>query len=98
MTDSQALAATDTPQTGSRTLGGLSVDPRLQETLGRTKEAALGYYGQAMDRLDGLVERVPAGMQGRARSTLAVARQRPLLTTLAVAGLGLLLAGAARRR
>ena len=97
MTDTQALT-TDTPSAKAGGLGRISIDPRVQETLGRTKDAALGYYGQAMDRLDGLVERVPAGMQGRARSTLAVARQRPLLTTLAVAGLGLLLAGAARRR
>lgn len=66
----------------------------FEDARGRSLET----YGKAMDRLDGLAERAPERFRTQAHSAVAAARKRPLVTTLAVAGLGLLLAGVGRRR
>ena len=81
-------------------LGGMIDERRAQagDALNQYKGKALGVYGQAMDKLDSLVVHAPAGLQERARSTIAVARRKPLLTTAIVAGLGLLLLRSGRRR
>lgn len=80
--------------------GSLIGDQKLQleGAFEDAKGRSLDTFGRAMDGLDGLVSRAPANIQPQARSAIEAARQRPLLTTLAVAGLGLLLAGAAGRR
>ncbi len=80
--------------------GGALGERRRQagEALTQAKGAALDVYGQAMDRLDSLVVHAPAGLQDRARSTIAAARRKPILTTAIVAGLGLLLLRSGRRR
>ena len=81
-------------------LGGMIGDSKLKMdgAINQAKGKALNVYGQAMDKLDGLVEYAPAGMQEQARSTLATARRKPLLTTAIVAGIGFLLLRAGRRR
>lgn len=71
---------------------------RAEGTLNQVKSKAQDLYGQAMDQLDRLVEKAPVGMQDRARSTLEVARRKPLLTTAIVAGLGIILARSGSRR
>ena len=84
-------------QTG---LGTLTDNPNLELTgrLNQAKGKAEAFYGETIDRLDHMVDRVPADLQDPARSGLAFARRKPLLTTAIVAGLGLLLAGVGRRR
>lgn len=81
-------------------LGRLTGDSKLQldGALAQAKGTALDVYGQAMDGIDRLIDKAPVGLQDRARSTLEVARRKPLLTTAIVAGLGLLLANSGRRR
>lgn len=84
-------------QTG---LGTLTDNPKL-ELKGRLNQArgkAQEMYGHAIDGLDRLVEKAPSDIQDPARTGLEFARRKPLLTTAIVAGLGLLLAGAGRRR
>jgi len=84
-------------QTG---LGTLTDNPKL-ELKGRLNQArgkAQEMYGQVIDGLDRLVEKAPSDIQDPARTGLEFARRKPLLTTAIVAGLGLLLAGAGRRR
>ena len=80
--------------------GGSFAERRQQagEKLTQVKDGYLGVYGQAIDKLESLVPHAPAAVQEHARSTIAVARKRPLLTTAIVAGLGLLLLGGRRRR
>ena len=72
-------------------LGALTDNPKLEIK-------AQDMYGQAIDGLDRLVERAPSDLQDPARTGLEFARRKPLLTTAIVAGVGLLLAGAGRRR
>ena len=93
-------AATEFDGKAKNGLGKIFGDSKLQMDgkLDEAKGAALNVYGQAMDGLDGLVRYAPAQYQDRARSTIAAARKRPILTTAIVAGLGLLLARAGRRR
>ncbi len=71
---------------------------RVEGAYNQAKGKAGELYGRAMDELDRLVERAPVGLQDRARSTIEVARRKPLLTTAIVAGLGLLLARSSIRR
>jgi uncharacterized protein YjbJ (UPF0337 family) len=93
-------AATEFEGKAKNGLGELLGDSKLQldGRLDQAKGAALNAYGQAMDKLDSFVEYAPPSVQGHARSTIAAARKRPLLTTAIVAGLGLLLLGGRRRR
>ena len=86
-----------TTQTG---LGKLTDNPKLElkGRLNQAKGKAKDMYGQAIDGLDRLVEKAPSDIQAPARTGLEFARRKPLLTTAIVAGLGLLLAGAGRRR
>ena len=81
-------------------LGRLTGDSKLQldGKLNEAKGKYLGAYGKGLDRLDGLVERAPTDLREPARIGLEFARKKPFLTTAIVAGLGLLLAGAGRRR
>lgn len=72
----------------------LQVEGAYNDAKGRSLES----YGKAIDALDRLVEKVPVDYQPRAREALGVARRKPLLTTLGVAGVGLLLAGMLGRR
>ena len=50
-----------------------------------------------MDAVDRLVEKAPENYRPKAREVAAAAREKPLLTTLSVAGVGLLLAGIVSR-
>ncbi|WP_339930821.1 CsbD family protein [uncultured Brevundimonas sp.] len=81
-------------------LGALTDNPKLEikGRLNQAKGKAQDIYGQAIDGLDRLVERAPSDLQDPARTGLDFARRKPLLTTAIVAGVGLLLAGAGRRR
>ena len=93
-------AATEFKGEAQNGLGGLIGDRKLQfdGAVNQAKGKALDVYGQAMDKLDGLVQHVPASMQEQARSTIATARRKPILTTAIVAGIGLLLLRSGRRR
>ena len=93
-------AATEIRGKAKNGLGEFLGDSKLQldGRLDQAKGAALNAYGQAMDKLDGLVTHAPAGVQDQARSAIAAARKRPILTTAIVAGLGLLLLRSGRRR
>ena len=93
-------AATEFGGKAKNGLGEMLGDSKLQidGRLDQAKGAALNVYGQAMDAAEGLVQYVPEGFQDRARSTIAAARKRPLVTTAIVAGLGLLLMRSGRRR
>lgn len=72
----------------------LQADGKINEIKGHAKDA----YGRVIDGLDGLVDKAPASVQGKARSGLDFARRKPLLTTGIVAGLAVLLGGLGRRR
>ena len=93
-------AATEFEGKAKNGLGELLGDSKLQldGRLEQAKGKALNVYGQAMDKLESYVDYAPAGLQEQARSTIAVARRKPLLTTAIVAGLGLLLLRSGRRR
>lgn len=95
-----APLAGSTTDTASNGFGRFATDQKAQlsSAFDDARGRSLDTYGKAMDKLDGLVGRAPERFQPQARSAIAAARQRPLLTTLAVAGLGILLAGAARGR
>ncbi|QTC93106.1 CsbD family protein [Brevundimonas goettingensis] len=81
-------------------LGKLTGDTRLQldGKLDQVKGKYLDGYGKVIDGLDGFVAKAPTDLQEPARVGLDFARKKPFLTTAIVAGLGLLLAGAGRRR
>jgi len=81
-------------------IGRLTGDSKLQldGKLAEVKGKYLNVYGRGLDRLDGLADRAPADLQEPVRTGLDFARRKPFLTTAIVAGLGLLLAGAGRRR
>jgi hypothetical protein len=87
-------------QTNGSGFSGALGERRRQagEALTQAKDGYLGVYGQAMDKLEGLIPHAPEGVQETARTTIAAARKRPLLTTAIVAGLGLLLLRGGRRR
>jgi uncharacterized protein YjbJ (UPF0337 family) len=67
----------------------LQVEGAYNDAKGRSLET----FGKAMDAVDRLVEKAPAGYRDKARTVAAEARKRPLVTTLSVAGVGLLLMG-----
>lgn len=101
MTDQRIDGAADTltgrVQNGLGRLTGdskLQLEGRFNEYKGKARDA----YGRVIDGLDGLVAKAPADLQDPARRGLDFARRKPLLTTAIVAGLGLLLSGAGRRR
>lgn len=81
-------------------LGNLTGDSKLQADgkLNQVKGKYLDGYGKVIDRLDGYAAKAPTDLQEPARVGLEFARKKPFLTTAIVAGLGLLLAGAGRRR
>ena len=81
-------------------LGKLTGDSKLQfdGKLDQVKGKYLDGYGKVIDRLDGFAGKAPSDLQEPARIGLEFARKKPFLTTAIVAGLGLLLAGAGRRR
>jgi len=95
--DGPASTLTGKVQNG---LGRLTGDSKLQldGKLNEVKGKYLDGYGRAIDGLDGLVAKAPADLQEPARVGLEFARKKPFLTTAIVAGLGLILAGAGRRR
>ena len=65
----------------------LQVEGAYNDAKGRSLET----FGKAMDSVDRLVEKVPVDYRDKARTVAAEARKRPLVTTLSVAGVGLLL-------
>ncbi|KAK0340738.1 hypothetical protein LTR94_029256, partial [Friedmanniomyces endolithicus] len=79
--------------------GKLVGDQKLQVegAFNEAKGKSLEQFGKAMDAIDRLVEKAPANVQPKAREVAAAARKKPLVTTLSVAGVGLLLAGLASR-
>ena len=81
-------------------LGKLTDNPglELKGRLNQVKGKAQDLYGQAIDGLDRLVDKAPSDLKDPARTGLDFARRKPLLTTAIVAGLGMLPAGAGRRR
>jgi uncharacterized protein YjbJ (UPF0337 family) len=81
-------------------LGKITGDSKLQldGKLDQVKGKYLDGYGKVIDGLDGFVGKAPADLQEPARVGLEFARKKPFLTTAIVAGIGLLLAGAGRRR
>jgi uncharacterized protein YjbJ (UPF0337 family) len=82
--------------------GKLTGDWKTQAegSLRKFKGVALDRFGQAVNALDGQVERAPASVQPAARKALAVARERPIATMAGLAAITLLLARRAggRRR
>lgn len=100
MTDEQISgAAAQVQGKTQKALGKLVDDQKLQVegAYNDAKGRSLEQFGKAMDAIDRLVEKAPASVQPRAREVAAAARQKPLLTTLSAAGVGLLLAGLATR-
>lgn len=81
-------------------LGRLTGDSKLQldGKLDEVKGKYLDGYGRVIETLDGYVAKAPSDLQEPARVGLDFARRKPFLTTAIVAGVGLLLAGAGRRR
>jgi uncharacterized protein YjbJ (UPF0337 family) len=81
-------------------LGRLTGDSKLQldGKLAQAKGKYLDVYGKGIDKLDSLADKAPSDLQEPVRAGLDFARKKPFLTTAIVAGLGLLLAGAGRRR
>ena len=80
-------------------VGKLVGDQKLQVegAYNDAKGKSLEQFGKAMDAVDRLVEKAPADYRPKAREVAAAARKKPLLTTLSVAGVGLLLAGMVSR-
>lgn len=90
--DGAAYQATGKAQKGFGKLVGdqkLQVEGALNDAKGRS----LDQFGKAMDAVDRLVEKAPADYRDKARAVAGEARKRPLVTTLSVAGVGLLLMG-----
>lgn len=81
-------------------LGNLTGDSKLQADgkFNEIKGKAKDYYGQAVDKLETLVDKAPVQYQDKARAGVDFARNKPLLTTGIVAGLALILSRAGRRR
>ena len=100
MTDQYADGAASQAQgKAQKGLGKLVGDQKLQVegAYNDAKGKSLEQFGKAMDAIDRLVEKAPADYRPKAREVAAAARNKPLLTTLSVAGVGLLLAGLAAR-
>lgn len=100
MTDEQINGAAHQAEGKTqKTFGKLVGDQKMQVegAFNDAKGRSLEQFGKAMDAIDRLVDKAPANVQPRAREVAAAARQRPLATTLSVAGIGLLLAGLVTR-
>jgi len=96
MTDEQINGAAAQAQGKTQKAFGKLVDDQKLQVEGAYNDAkgrSLEQFGKAMDAIDRLVEKAPANIQPRAREVAAAARNRPLVTTLSVAGVGLLLTG-----
>ena len=72
----------------------LQVEGAFEDAKGRS----LDTFGKAMDAVDRLVEKTPVDYRDKARAVAGEARKRPLVTTLSVAGVGLMLLGMLTRR
>ena len=100
MTDQFANgAAAQAEGKAQKGLGKVLGDQKLQVegAYNDAKGRSLEQFNTAMDAIDRLVEKAPADYRPKAREVAAAARQKPLVTTLSVAGVGLLLAGLASR-
>jgi uncharacterized protein YjbJ (UPF0337 family) len=100
MTDQFANgAASQAEGKAQKGMGKVLGDQKLQVegAYNDAKGRSLEQFGKAMDAIDRLVEKAPADYRPKAREVAAAARNKPLLTTLSVAGVGLLLAGLASR-
>lgn len=94
MTDEQINgAAAQVQGKVQKGLGQLVGDQKMQVegAFNDAKGRSLETFGKAMDAVDRLVEKAPADYREKARTVAAEARKRPLVTTLSVAGAGLLL-------
>lgn len=80
--------------------GDLTGDSKSQLEGGfkQVKGKAQDYYGQAIDAIEAEVERAPESVQKPVRQATAFARERPLVTVLGLAAVGLLLTRGSRRR
>jgi uncharacterized protein YjbJ (UPF0337 family) len=72
----------------------LQIEGAFEDAKGRS----LDTFGKAMDAVDRLVEKTPVDYRDKARAVAGEARKRPLVTTLSVAGVGLMLVGMLTRR
>ena len=94
MTDEQINGAASQVQgKAQKAFGNLVGDQKMQVegAYNDAKGKSLETFGKAMDAVDRLVEKAPADYRDKARTVAAEARKRPLVTTLSVAGVGLLL-------
>ncbi len=100
MTDEQINGAASQVQGKAQKAFGKLVGDQKLEVEGAYNDAkgkSLEQFGKAMDAVDRLVEKAPENYRPKAREVAAAAREKPLLTTLSVAGVGLLLAGLVSR-
>lgn len=100
MTDEQINGTASQVQGKAQKAFGKLVGDQKLEVEGAYNDAkgkSLEQFGKAMDAVDRLVEKAPENYRPKAREVAAAAREKPLLTTLSVAGVGLLLAGIVSR-
>nr|WP_314433239.1 CsbD family protein [uncultured Brevundimonas sp.] len=100
MTDEQINGGAAQVQGKAQKAFGKLVGDQKLEVEGAYNDAkgkSLEQFGKAMDAVDRLVEKAPENYRPKAREVAAAAREKPLLTTLSVAGVGLLLAGLVSR-
>lgn len=100
MTDERINGAADQVKGKAQKVVGKLVGDQKLEVEGAYNDAkgrSLEQFGKAMDAIDRLVEKAPENYRPKAREVAAAARERPLVTTLSVAGVGLLLAGIVSR-
>lgn len=92
-------AASQAQGKAQKAFGKLAGDQKLQVegAYNDAKGRSLETFGKAMDAVDRLVEKAPVDYRDKARTVAAEARKRPLVTTLSVAGVGLMLLGALTR-
>jgi uncharacterized protein YjbJ (UPF0337 family) len=96
MTDEQINGAASQAQGKTQKAFGSLVGDQKMQVEGAYNDAkgrSLETFGKAMDSVDRLVDKVPADYRDKARTVAAEARKRPLVTTLSVAGVGLMLLG-----
>jgi uncharacterized protein YjbJ (UPF0337 family) len=79
--------------------GALTGDSKvkLEGSFNQARGTAMDYYGRAVDALESQIERAPANVQPQARKAIAFSRERPLVTVLGIAALGLFLTRGSRR-
>ncbi len=96
MTDQQINAGLSQAEgKAQKGVGKVLGDQKLQVegAYNDAKGRSLDQFNKAMDAVDRLVEKAPADYRPKAREVAAAARNKPLLTTLSAAGVGLLVAG-----